>query len=182
VCGCLPSIEPDPRNTTPGLVRATQNPLIRSSVDIGQTFGLFKASSFEFGAVELRGLYPVGMAKETISIGVFADNRGAPDPAQPFWTQTYILGETRFSEADTTKPTLAAPNVFVVDRPFKVIEGAVYWLVVSTSASSVSLYAYDGGGLGGDAIVPGEIFLSSTTGTWTPNPTGDLHIVVNPCQ
>jgi hypothetical protein len=182
VCGCIPAIEPDPTRTTPALVSAMGTSIIiRSTVNVAQTFGVAK-DAFEFAAVELRGLYPTGMSKETISIGVFGDAKGAPDPAKAYWTHTYALGETRFAETDSTKPAAAAANVFVVDKPFKVAAGEVYWLMVATSASSVSMLAYDGSQLGGDAIRPGDLYLSKSDGTWSMSTRGDLHMVVNPCS
>ena len=60
--------------------------------------------------------------------------------------------------------------------------GEVYWLVISTTATSVSLYGYDGSQLGGDPIQPGNAWSTNTAGGWTAAPTADIHIVVNPCQ
>jgi hypothetical protein len=182
VCGCTPVLEPNPKDTTPNLVRIYGNPIIiirNNYAHAAQTFVAPGPFNHELQAIELAGMYTTGQGKETITITLY-DEKG-PD-GTVIWTQTYLLQDTRFREVETAKPAYALPNVFVVDQPFKIIAGSAYWIVVTTSAQSVFLLDYDGQQLGGNAINPGDLYFEDDVTPWRVVPRTDMHVVVNPCQ
>jgi len=183
VCGCTPWLEPNPKDTMPNVVRIYGNPIIIVRGNYGsaaQTFVAPGPSNRDLQAIELSGFYSVGQGRETITISVF-DEKG-PDGTQ-LRTQTYPLQDTRFREVDAIKPAYATPNVFVVDRPFKILADTPYWIVVTTTAQSVFLLDYDGQQLGGDAIKPGDAYVADDANpTWRIVPRTDMHVVINPCQ
>jgi hypothetical protein len=181
VCGCTPDLEPDPTRTTPGLVKIFNSPLVRSYTYAAQSF-MFKKGSLELSSVQLRGAYNVGEGKNIINLALYAEFKEQPGP-DPLWKQDFVLGETSFRENDSLKPTVATPHTFVLGKPVKLTAEVNYYLVVTTNANGVNLYAYDGAGLGGDAIPVGQAYSSTFANpTWTPVPTADLHVVLNPCD
>jgi hypothetical protein len=182
VCGCTPDLEPDPTRTTPGMIRLFNNPAIRSYAYGAQSF-LFKKATVLVQSIQLRGAYNVGEGKSIVNLALYPAFKDAPG-SDPLWKQDFILGETGFRETDVAaKPTAATPNTFALSKPVKLDPEMVYFLVMTTNANSLYLYGYDGATLGGDAIPLGQAH-SSTIGVpeWTPVPTADFHVVLNPCD